>query len=191
MTLLWGPPSEDPDFHPEADGWNLFREPDPRVSPLVELPVSLGLGAGSFWLIREFHGFAGMPGNLLAAIPLLILAVIVHELVHALGHPGWGWGRQTRFGVWVSRLAFYSRYEGALPRNRRLLITVLPALGLSCTPVAILILCRWSWWPLSLLAVGNALFSARDLLNAAIILRQAPAGAILRDHGWKTYWKRG
>ena len=75
-------------------------------------------------------------------------------------------------------------------RNRRLLVIVFPGVILTILPV-ILLLSGWLqlWW-LSLLAVTNALFSMRDLLNVGIILMQVPGNAVLRDHGVKTYWRR-
>ncbi len=190
MKIIWGPPVENPGFNAETEGWILFREPNPRVSPFFEFPFSLAMGAGIFLLLRENNGFSGFSGNLLFAIPQMLFSIVIHELFHSLGHPGFGLGSETRYGIWISRMAFYSRFEGMLSRDRRLLITLLPFFGLTITPIGLLLFLNLYWWPLSFMALFNALFSARDLLNSGIILMQAPSDSILHDNGWRTYWRK-
>lgn len=189
MRLFFGPPPPCPDFPPPGEKWHLIREPGPGVSPFFELPLSLGIGYGTFFLWRNFHGFVGFPGHLALLAPLAVLTLILHEFLHALGHPGFGLGNETAYGIWLSRMAFFTRFDGPLSRNRRLLITIFPLLSLTIVPLLGLVLFNLSWWPLSFSSAFNALFAARDLLNAGIIFRQVPMNSILRDQGRKTYWR--
>ncbi len=158
MNMWWGPPPEDPGFPPPGEEWHLVREPDPMISPCFELPLSLGLGAGTFFLFRQSGGYAGLSGSPGTLFFLAALTIVLHEFLHALGHPGCGWGEKTGYGIWISRMAFYSRFDGVLARNRRLMITLLPGFILYGTPIGLLLIFDLYWWPVSLTAVINSFF---------------------------------
>lgn len=65
----------------------------------------------------------------------------------------------------------------------------LPLLVLTVTPVVVFhITGRINMW-FAPLAVINALGASFDVLVAAMVLRQVPARATIRNNGWDTYWR--
>jgi hypothetical protein len=131
---------------------------------------------------------------------LLILAIIlgsipVHELVHALTHPHFGLSSESILGFWLSRGLFYAHYDGEMSRNRFLAILAMPFLILSLLPVAIIAFIGSSA-PMSMpsylgiVALTNSMFASGDAVGFALILSQIPSAAVVRNMGWKSFWKR-
>jgi hypothetical protein len=199
MRFHYGAVPEDTTFQPETEGYRGIREPSPIAIQLWAFPVSLlqiaawGLVVGLIVLPKLGPGALRQTGGSLPPfwqITLLILALIpVHELLHALAHPGFGATSNTVIGFWLSRGLFYAHYEGDLSRSRFLLISAMPLLVLGLLPTLLMVLyppLLPSLWLLSLL---GSIFACGDLVGMAVILLEIPPGAILRNRGWKTYWK--
>jgi hypothetical protein len=66
------------------------------------------------------------------SFPALIL---VHELLHAVVHPGYGFTDATVIGAWPSKLLFYAHYCGPLSRERFLLVFAMPTLVITGLPL--------------------------------------------------------
>ena len=135
MRFHYGAVPEDPDFQPEAEGWQPIREPGPLTLQLLALPaaaillvISVGLlnlvFSGEFFKSQPLPTTNPLPVWLLLSV--VILLIPVHELLHAVVHPGWGLSSNSVIGLWLSRALFYAHYEGPMARNRLLLVFAMP-----------------------------------------------------------------
>ena len=128
------------DFEPD-DSWQSLREPGPLLMQLFALPIAvvLLLVFGVFWkdylaiepleIPSEYTVLFG-----LATIASLPLLVVVHELLHAVAHPGYGRQSATIIGAWPQKMLFYAHYCGELSRNRFLLVFAMPFVVISLLP---------------------------------------------------------
>lgn len=206
MRFHYGAVPEDPDFQPEAEGWRPIREPGPLTLQLLALPaaaillvISVGLlnlvFSGEFFKVQPLPTTNPLPLWLLLSV--LILLIPVHELLHAVVHPGWGLSSNSVIGLWLSRALFYAHYEGPMSRNRFLLVFAMPYVVLSLLPIPIMSFAAVFGWSittvlvLSFLSIVAAVFACGDLVGFLLILLQVPASAVVRNKGWKTYWKPG
>jgi hypothetical protein len=130
---------------------------------------------------------------LLAMVLSFPALIVVHELLHAVVHPGWGLSDGTILGAWPKRLLFYAHYSGPLSHNRFLcvfampflIMTVLP-LGLAACGLKLPDLMRWAVaWGSTL----NALAAGGDYFGILLISLQVPQTAIVQNQSWRTYWK--
>ena len=205
MRLHFGPVPENPDFHPQEDGWTPLREPSAGVFVLLASGVGIvvGLLVAMLWaatvesgivLQVKFSGSSGPPAipiaiaiaKVLAAIALL---VVVHELLHAAVYPG-GWlSRRTIIGMWLSKGLFYAHYDGPLSRNRFVLTLLTPFLVLTLGVWLAELVLHSGWGLLLAWSVLNAMFAGGDLLATGIVLWQLPARAEARNQGWNTWWR--
>jgi hypothetical protein len=197
MRFCYGSPPPVPDFHPIEEGWTALREPSPLLLNLIATPVGIAAAvlAALGWGITDarFQFTSDNPyaplyflGYVLAGFALLVL---VHEMIHAFGYPRYGFTADTLIGVWPSKMLFYAVYLGELPRNRWLLVYLLPLLVITVLPIAV---CR----PLGLnqpilaaFSIANALFAGGDVTCFLLIIAQVPAAARMRNQGWNTFWK--
>jgi hypothetical protein len=189
MRLHWGAIPENQAFEPEAEGWLNIREPNPIAIQFIALPVALlvmPLLGGLFYLVWP-------EGPVSSSIGLLLLFLVglipVHELLHALCFPGGLKSPQTLIGVWPARLLFYAHYEGSMPRNRFLLTFVMPLLVLSLLPVALVGVFQWPSLDLLFLSLVNGAAASGDIIGIFLVTLQVPPGAVVRNKGWRTYWK--
>jgi len=204
MRLIKGETPLIPDFYPEEQGWTSLKEPDVNTLQFIAIPGGLAL-----ILITILAVMTVMPlqellhGLKLFAKTFIFLAVIivmipVHELLHALCHPQFGFSRETIIGVWPEKMLFYAHYMGELSRNRFLLVFAAPWLGLTALPV--LIIAAWRIFmpelespvlgQLAMIALTGSLLSSGDIIGFSLILKQVPANAIVKNQGYKTWWKQ-
>jgi hypothetical protein len=126
MRFTVGPIPEDAHFQPDVEEWTMVREPSPGKMLLtaVSLAVLLGWGAVTLWIQLTPVDLDEI--QVLWSIAALPFCVPFHEIAHALGFPVTGWLARTCFGIWPSKLAFYTHYQGPLSRGRVLVVLVLP-----------------------------------------------------------------
>lgn len=195
MRFHYGPPPEDPDFQPDIQGWHPIREPGPVQVQLIALPVALGLFLLLGWITVRQTGLE--PTSMLLSVETLFILLVlipIHEGLHLLVQPGYGFSGDSIIGVWLSRAVIYASYLGAMSRSRFLACLVAPFTVLTVLPlVALLVLApvSSSGPPLKILTLVcllNAIASAGDLVGLGLILAQVPRSAILRDKGWRTFW---
>ncbi|MFA6562966.1 MAG: DUF3267 domain-containing protein [Verrucomicrobiia bacterium] len=207
MQIHWGAIPTAVDFQPEAEGWSPIREPSPMLMQSIAVPlgvVIVGLLGCVFHFVAprgicghgsvSFHGsdVLIMLGGMAA---VLVLFIAAHEMIHTLVHPARGRTDKTIIGIWPSRLLFYAHYEGALSRGRFLAVFAAPLVVLSLCPIPFIALMdAWGRWPavemcLTVLSLVNGLASAGDALGMILIASQVPAIAVVRNRGWRTYWK--
>jgi hypothetical protein len=206
MRFHYGAVPEDPDFFPEAEGWLAIREPGPWMLQLMALPVAvilLLLSAALLYLVFPGELFlnTSSPGTI--SIPILpflfisILIIPVHELLHAICHPGWGLSSNSVIGLWLSRGLFYANYEGPMSRNRFLLIFTMPYLVLSWLPIPLIALSGIFGWiadtvlSLAYVSLAGGVLACADVVGFWLVISQIPGSASVRNKGWKTYWKPG
>jgi hypothetical protein len=115
--------------------------------------------------------------------------VVVHELVHAAVHPMSGRSAHSILGFWPSRVLFYTHYDGELTRNRFVATCLMPLVVISLVPLVVAIAVQSAPGWVAFVSVFNALLACGDMLGAGMVLFQMPATAILRNQGWRTYWR--
>ena len=125
----------------------------------------------------------------------LVLFIPLHELTHAVLHPGFGLSPQTVMVIWPTKLRFGVYYEGCMTRRRWLLMRLAPLACLSVVPILLLTLFRAVLLPfpleifLQVLTLVNFVGSGGDLVAAIWVLFQVPAGAEICFCGGKAYWR--
>jgi Putative zincin peptidase len=199
MRFKLGAPPESPDFQPEAEGWTLLRQPNPFVLQVVAVPVAAlvaGVLGAAWYFLTPLAAtpvtFAPRQILVPALVGLvgLLLVVAVHELLHGAGHPGWGFSPATVLGFWPTRLLFYAAYRDVISRNRYLWVGALPFVVLSVAPLLAAALLPVNPIPLFLVSMVNGLCACGDCIIFALIFRQVPRDALIREQGWAVWWKK-
>jgi hypothetical protein len=204
MRFHYGPIPESPDFQPQEEGWTPLVEPS--VTVFTWLASGVGIIVG---LVAAFVWAASVPNSAVVQVsvgpgqsPIIPLAtqlaivlgaiallIVVHELLHALVHPGGMLTGRTILGAWLTKGLFYAHYDGPLSRERFLLILVMPFLVLTGGLWLVAMIFRPGWAILPAWSVLNAMFAGGDLLATGMIAWQVPRGAEMRNQGWKTWWR--
>jgi hypothetical protein len=173
--------------------WIPIRELPPTKLLIYSAPIAILLLElfGQFWAPRfgvAPHAvmFPGSPGFLL----LLVFTILLHELAHAVILPGFPQSSLCIVGVWPSRLAPYVHYEGSLSRTRSILSAAAPFLLLSVLPVAAGVTFGAQSRVIAAIATINAAGACADFVIIALLFYQVPRHAMVRNHGWKTYWRQ-
>ena len=177
-----------------------LKEPSPWVLNLLATPVGalaaalLMIGWGHIEVAWNFgpseSGIFTPAVIVLAAILIGMAALIaVHELIHAVCYPQFGLTPATLIAFWPSKLLFLAAYYEALPRNRLLLVYLMPFVVLSVLQLLFCKVLGTSSALLMAVSIVNGLFSGGDLVCVALIAGQVPRRAILRNQGWATWWK--
>ncbi|WP_074949322.1 DUF3267 domain-containing protein [Alicyclobacillus macrosporangiidus] len=122
---------------------------------------------------------------------LALVAIIpVHEFLHAVMFPARLASDHVMFGFWPKAFVFYAHYDGVLTRRRFIGVFLAPLLVISVLPLVLLKLFAIHHQSLVLTcALVNAFCSAGDVLGVALILFQLPRKTMLRNQGFRTYWK--
>jgi hypothetical protein len=190
MRLHVGPIPESPDFIPD-DSWKALREPSPWMFQLLALPIGLAVAAlfVFLWLLLTPVGDLEPSASLGMFLLSFAGIVVVHELVHALIHPGNGRHHASILGLWPAKIVFYAHYDGPMPRNRFIAILLMPLLVISVLPLLVLAITQTDSGWLAFISSFNALLACGDILGTGMVWYQIPAQAIVRNQGWKTYWR--
>jgi hypothetical protein len=197
MKFQIGPIPEN-DFDPDAS-WRSLREPGPLMVQVLAIPIGIATLALFLYLwlraaklenveilvrYRALFVFSA-----LMSFPLLI---IVHELLHAVVHPGFGSRNESIIGAWPQTLLFYAHYCGEMTRNRFLVVFATPFLVISVVPLLIASmgvlppqLASVAAW----LSIWNSMFACGDIFGFFLFLWQIPPNTRVRNKGWYTYWK--
>jgi hypothetical protein len=194
MRLHYGAIPENNDFNPEAEGWRSIREPGPIEIQFFAIFVAIGLLFlwGAFLVIFQKEAFYIQTSRVeitISTLVLILLLIPVHELLHAIVHPGWGLSSNTVLGLWLSRGLFYAQYESEMSRNRFLCVFVTPFIILGVLPTVLIAMVPELMHSLLWLSLFGNLLACGDLLGAGLIFFQIPHSAKVRNKGWKTYWK--
>lgn len=190
MRLHCGPIPPALDFS-AGPPWQPLREPSPWIFQLLAVPIALLVAAAmiSAWFLLTPLENPKATASLLAIGGAYLGLILVHELTHAACHPRAGMSPRSVVGFWPSRCMFYAHYDGELPRNRLLVILLMPLLVLSVLPLLVAIVFQITSGWLAFLSVVNGVSACGDLLAAGMFAAQIPAAGILRNQGWRTYWR--
>jgi hypothetical protein len=205
MRLHLGAVPDDPDFHPEAEGWSPIREPGPWMIQLIAMPFIFVLAFFSFELLylvfpREILFNPSFTISIVCApiwIWMMVLLIPIHEFLHAVCQPGWEFSPNSVIGFWPSKVLFYAHYQGAMSRNRFLIALAMPFIVLGLVPIPIIAvsqiigLTALMVVALAYLALIGSVLACGDAVGFSVIISQIPRSAIVRNKGWKTYWKLG
>jgi hypothetical protein len=202
MRFRYGPIAPTTEFDPAQGGWRKVRHPGLGWFYLLSTPlatVTVGCLSVAIAAVGDTSAqviirpgdvnFGRVAGVVLLVGGGLLALLLAHEGIHLLAHPGNGRTANSIFGVWPSRGVFYAYYDGEISRNRFLFMVALPFLVLSVGPVALFWVAGKVYLWLAFVALLNAIGSCFDLLVIAICIWQVPSRAVLRHHGWDTYWR--
>jgi hypothetical protein len=190
MRFHLGAIPSSPDFLPESP-WKPLREPAPWLFQFIAFPVGIITAAlvTVLWFVITPLQAATPKVSWPAFLLWFAGIVVVHELIHAAVHPMTGRSPRSILGFWPSRLLFYAHYDGSLPRNRFVAILLMPLLIISFTPLLIAVATQITSGWLAFISSFNALLACGDMLGAGMVLFQIPADAVVRNQGWRTYWR--
>ncbi len=182
MRLHCGPIPQAPEFAGEPP-WRPLREPSPWVFQLLAVPISVVTGTivATAWFTLTPLKNPKASESLLAIGGSFLGLIFVHELVHAACHPQAGRSPKSILGFWPSRCLFYAHYDGELPRNRLLVVLLMPLLLLSVVPLLLAIALQITSGWTAFLSILNAACACGDLLAAGMFAWQIPAAGILRN----------
>jgi Putative zincin peptidase len=178
-----------PDFSPDPP-WSALREPSPWLFQFIATPIGIvcgGIVAVLWFVITPLR--AAPPPEAWTLLPSFAGLVVVHELIHAATHPEAGRSPRSILGFWPSCLLFYAHYDGAMPRNRWIAVGLMPLLIISVFPLLIAAATQASSGWVAFVSSLNALCACGDILGAGFVLWQVPATAVVRNQGWRTYWR--
>lgn len=192
MQFHFGGIPEPIDFLPD-ETWNSLREPNPWLMQLFAIPIGAAMfvATGLLWFQFEEVNLKRIdsPEFLFVGLLTFIPLIVVHEMIHALIHPQSGRSPQTILGFWPSKLLFYAHYDGELTRNRFIAILLMPAVIITCAPLAFAIITGLSNVLVAWLSAWNIFFACGDVFGICLLLFQVPKRARCRNRGWRTYWK--
>jgi hypothetical protein len=158
---------------------------------VLALPIGVATGAIVAFLWFRITPLAELTGTI--SIPAFLLSfagiIVVHELIHAAIHPMAGRSPHSILGFWPSRMLIYAAYTGELTRNRFIATLLMPLVIISFLPLLIATVAQvTSGWAACVSAL-NALLACADILGAGMVLVQVPRTAIVRNQGWRTFWR--
>lgn len=191
MRLHFGAIPSSPDFTPDAL-WKPLRTPSLWMEKSVWLAIGI-VAAGVvavLWLaitplqVHDVTSTLSLRGLVVSFAGM----VVVHELLHVAVHPMSGRSPDSIVGFGPS-IGFYGHYAGEMTRNRFVAILLAPLVVISFVPLlvaaAVQVVSGW----VAFISAFNVFCACADILDAGLVLFQIPATAIVRQQGWRTYWR--
>lgn len=158
-----------------------------RINLAALLPLAVGLLLMAGWMALTLQMRGSRPGGLGADWPwwlwlvmVFVLSVVIHEGLHGVAIR-WA-GHRPRFGMMLSKAAFYATADNALFRRGEFIVIALaPIVGITLGGMALMLfLPDTAAYYVGLGVVLNAGNSIGDLWMTAVVLR-CPASALVRD----------
>lgn len=125
----------------------------------------------------------------------LLIFIPLHEFLHMIWYPKFGFSAQTTLIIWPQKLRFGVYYAGCISRRRWLWMRIAPLLVLSFIPTCLLILLYIVPIPysynafLQLLMLANTIGSGGDVVAILFVMRQVPRSTDICFHEGKAYWR--
>ena len=193
MRFIFGAMPEDPEFDPKNQGWTPLREPGPGKMQLIAVVVGVFVGLSLellFWLAGADVSPLQNIRNAPIALGIMVGIIPVHELLHLLCFPSFGLSKRSIIGFWPRMFGAYVYYDGALSRERTMLISACPFMLLSIIPL----LSSFVTLNIPVLVVAvsylNGLACGADLISIFLLAKQVPSGALVRSEGYHSYWRK-
>ncbi len=202
MRILTGLPSSKSSSDPIPAGWHLIRQPKPALGLGLSILTGLALPVVPFLLLGlealllplvEAGPTESIPPWIL--LPVLVVSVVAHELLHVLFHPGWGLSSRSMLLVWPRRLQLGVYYEGFMTRSRWLTMRLSPLVGLTVLPTLLLLSAypynvSFFWEQFIVLVIlVNSLGAGGDLAASLIVARQVPRGGEVGNWNGRACWR--
>ena len=190
---------EESGFLPEQENWNSLKEPKNIITMIF---LSFPIGAVATVLILMFSRLLGLNLELDFNTKIFIfdikflfflsvmLVIIFHELIHAMFFPEALSSDKVLFGYIPKAMSFYAYYKGEMKKERFILSLLAPVIVISFMSLIFLYIFNLDAPFLIYISALNALFSSADILGAFLILFQVPNGAVIKNKGIKSYWKK-
>ena len=191
LRFHFGAIPSSPDFRPDTL-WKPLRAPSPWMEKLVFLPMGI-VTAGVvavLWLAITPLQVQDVISTMSLAAFLVSFAgiVVVHELLHVAVHPMSGRSPHSIVGFGPS-IGFYGHYGGEMTRNRFVAILLMPLVIISFVPLLVAAVAQAASGWVAFISAFNAFCAGTDILLAGLVLFQIPATAIVRQQGWRAYWR--
>jgi hypothetical protein len=194
MRLHFGAIPSSPDFTPDAF-WKPLKTPSPRLEKLVFLSISIvaAVVVAVLWLaitplqVQDVTSTMSLSGFLVSFAGM----VVVHELLHVAVHPMSGRSPESIMGFDPSpaKGGFYGHYCGEMSRNRFLAILLMPLFIITIVPLLVSAVAQVTSGWVAFISTFNSFCACADILDSGLVLFQIPATAIVRQQGWRTYWR--
>jgi hypothetical protein len=211
MRLHFGAIPSSPDFTPDTL-WKSLGYPSPWMEKLVAFPIGMfaAVVVAVLWFaITPLQDVTSLPAFLVSfatiigsfglyptptmSFPGFLFSfagiVVVHELLHVAVHPMSGRSAHSIVGFWPSGGVFYGHYAGEMTRNRFVAILLMPLVVISFVPLLVAAVAQVASGWVAFISAFNAFCACGDILLAGLVLFQTPATAIVRQQGWRTYWR--
>lgn len=191
MNFIIGKVPDNLDFNPQSEGWEPLKEPNVWIAQLIGIPIGLlaALIVGLLWhVLTPMSNFRIELG--VSTLIWIAGIVVVHELIHAVFHPGYGITSNTYLGFWPSKLLFYAHYHSKLSKEQFMAILIAPFVFISLVPLLFCILFQYSSMIAYAISLFNILLACVDIFGFFLIYYGVPSGSIVQNKGWKTYYKK-
>jgi hypothetical protein len=189
MKFHIGPPTEDKNFMPEQQGWKSLKEPDAVKFQIMAFPVGLVVTVILYLSIMNTISFHSLFSRPVITLILFILIIPFHEFFHAICFTKFGFTDKTILGIWPKKLLFYTHFIESVHRRRFIFSLLNPFIFLSLIPIIIILIFKINCPTMAKISLINALLSCGDLFGTLMILFQVPSKSLIKNNGWKTYWK--
>ncbi len=173
-----------------ADGW----QQAPALTAKQIQNYGLFIACAGMLLIAVLLRGAFRPSSVWSALLIMVLAVPLHELIHALSTPSLGLSDRTVIGFQSGKGLFmpYMYYDGTQPLWHMLLTGLTPVLFLTVLPILLAVFAPLNEplrANLGFLAFFNIAISGGDLVNFFWTLTHLPFNATVQLSGWSLLWK--
>jgi hypothetical protein len=120
----------------------------------------------------------------LSIVPLLLL----HELLHAAVFPDFGLSSRTTIVFMPFKLVAFAYYSGEMTKKRSLMSFLNPFAVMTILPLLFCIydLSYYLLW----IAIVNLSFSGIDLISALLVYKNMPNYSIVRNSGYRSYYRK-
>jgi Putative zincin peptidase len=168
------------------DGWGASAS---HMTKALGFGLLMGFCVAVTWRLLDTNTLPiGVPTAFEFIVVLLVLTV-VHEALHLLGFPGFGFDGHSACGVWPKGGSPFAQYLRPVSRNRFIFFTATPFVVLSLMPLVVKAL----GYPVSHLiawtSVINSVGAGSDLLACALLLKDVPKNAEVIESDMGLYWK--
>lgn len=194
MIIKIGSFQEDAEFSPDKK-WVSLREFSIKYFQVRAIPlgiVSLALFT-FFWIeftpVMKYWNTISFPLIIFQNLTILIGVIIIHEFIHALFHPKYGFSKQSVIRIWPEKMFIYTYYLGEITKRRSMLIQIMPLTMLSIIPLIIAVIMQKAPIWLAYMSIVNALIACGDILAIILTMIELPSGAIIRSTGWNGYYR--